>query len=56
MSIQRIAEILTLHSIPYRIEEGHIYADTMSAGSGLLEEVEDLTGYRYHQLMAWLGY
>lgn len=56
MSIARIAEILTLHSIPYRIEEGRIYADTMSAGSGLLEEVEDLTGYRYHQLMAWLGY
>jgi hypothetical protein len=56
MSIERIAEVLTLHGIPYRISDGHIYADTMCNGSATLEEVEDLTGYRYHQLIAWLGY
>lgn len=56
MSIERIAEVLTLHSVPYRIIDGHIYADTMRNGSSPLEEVEDLTGYRYHQLIAWLGY
>lgn len=56
MNIERIAEILTLHSVPYRIEGGRIYADTMAAGSTLFEEVEDLTGYTRSQLYAWLGY
>lgn len=56
MSIEQIAEILTLHSVPHRIGEGRIYANTMRTDTATLEDMEDLTGYRYHQLMAWLGY
>ena len=56
MKLERIAEILEKHSIPYRIEGDRIYADTMLAGTSPLEEVEDVTDYRHHQLMIWLGY
>lgn len=56
MNIERIAEILTLHSVPYRIEGGRIYADTMAAGSDPFEETADLTDYTCSQLYAWLGY
>lgn len=56
MNIEQIAKILTLHSVPYRIEGGRIYADTMAAGSAPFEETEDLTDCTCSQLYAWLGY
>lgn len=56
MTIEQIAKILTDHHVPYRIDGDRISADTMRVGFGILEEVEDVTGYRYHQLLDWLGY
>lgn len=56
MKIELIAKILNLHSAPYYIQSGRIYADTMTAYSGTFEEVGDLTNYTSSQLYAWLGY
>ena len=56
MTITHIAKILNLHSVPYRIEDGRIYADSMIAFTGMFEIVEDLTDYTYAELRAWLGY
>lgn len=56
MKISRIKKILDAHSVPNFEKEGHIYADSMISGSGLFEEVEDLTGWSMKKLRAWLGY
>ena len=54
MKIARIAKILESHSIPYRIEGGRIYADSMEAFAPT--EYIDLTDYTGAELYAWLGY
>ena len=51
-----IAHILDQHSIPYRIENGHILADSMEAFTPLFSKTEDLTHYTKRQVFAWLGY
>ncbi len=56
MTPKQIAKILDLHSIPHYTKDGRIYADAMTAGTALFEEVEDLTDYTRSQLYAWLGY
>lgn len=56
MKTERIAEILALHAIPYAIQDGRIYADTMACGTAAFKEVEDLTDFTRSQLYAWLGY
>lgn len=56
MTIEQIAKILTLHSVPHLIRSGRIYADIMTAFSTPFEETEDLTDYTSSQLYAWLGY
>lgn len=56
MTNDRIAKMLELHSVPYYIEGGHIYADSMLAKTQLWDIVEDLTNYTRRQLLDWLGY
>ena len=56
MKNEKIANILDKHYIPYFEQEGRICADSMLGGTDIFEEVEDLTGYSYKKLMAWLGY
>lgn len=56
MTAEKIAKILALHSVPFFLKGGRIYADAMIAGTALFEEVEDLTDYTRSQLYTWLGY
>lgn len=56
MGNRQIERILEAHNIPHYSEGGRIYADTMEAGAGKLEHVEDLTGYSVQALRDWLGY
>ena len=56
MPISKIAHILSLHSVPFFVRNGRIYADTMQAFTALFAEVEDLTDYTPAELRAWLGY
>ncbi|MGN0404035.1 MAG: hypothetical protein ACI4F1_02315 [Bariatricus sp.] len=56
MKNETIMRILKDHSVPCFQTDGHIFADTMIAGSALFEDVEDLTGYDKKQLYNWLGY
>ena len=54
MKIERIAKILDLHSVPYYIEGGRIYADSMEAFAPV--KYIDMTDYTRSELYAWLGY
>jgi hypothetical protein len=56
MTNEKIANILEKHYIPYFEQDNRIYADSMQVGTAIFEEVEDLTGYSRHELLAWLGY
>lgn len=56
MTQQTITRILDLHSIPYQIHSGRIYADSMLSGTALFEILEDVTGWTRSQLYSWLGY
>lgn len=56
MGNKNIKKILDAHSVPNFEKGGRIYADSMLAGSGLFEEVEDLTGWSMEKLWEWLGY
>lgn len=56
MKNESIRKILENHSVPCYEKDGHIFADTMIAGSSEFEEVEDLTGYTRRQIYEWLGY
>lgn len=56
MTINKIKQILDLHSVPHYEEDGRIYADSMDAAKSLFEEVEDVTNWTKSHLAAWLGY
>lgn len=56
MTNTAIAKILDVHCVPFYTECGHIYADSMYAGTALFAEVVDLTNYTMRQLYNWLGY
>lgn len=56
MNNQQIIKILDAHSIPYKIEDGHVIADSMLADADLFEETVDVTGWTKKQLLDWLGY
>ena len=55
MKIEHIAKILDLHSVPYFIEGGRIYADSMEAFAPTVKYI-DMTDYTRSELYAWLGY
>lgn len=56
MTIAQIQTILTNHGIPFYVQCGRIFADSMLAHTELFQVVVDLTDYTRHQLFAWLGY
>lgn len=56
MSIPSIAKILDSHSVPYFINNGHIYADSMVAFSALFDEVVEMTCWSCDEIYSWLGY
>lgn len=56
MTINKIKQILDLHSVPHYEADGRIYADSMISGTDLFQEVEDVTDWTKSQLFAWLGY
>jgi hypothetical protein len=56
MSIKTIAAILNQHNIPYKIENGRIYADSMQAFTPLFSKTVDVTNYTKGRLYSWLGY
>lgn len=56
MTEKQITTILKLHSVPYMIMDGRIYADSMEAFTELFSKTVDVTNYTKGQLYAWLGY
>lgn len=56
MSIKTIARILDNHSIPYFIQNDHIYADSMEAFTPLFSEVIDITDWNRDSIFSLLGY
>lgn len=56
MENRKIKRILDAHSVPNFEKEGRIYADSILAGSDLLEDLEDMTGWSMERLRAWIGY
>ena len=56
MTINKIAAILEAHSVPYKTENGRIYADSMEAFTTLFSETVDVTEYTKDQLYNYLGY
>ena len=56
MKSNQVEQILSLHCVPYKVENGHILADSMDASKDILEEVIDVTNWNRSQLKKWLGY
>ena len=56
MSKEKICRILEQHSIPYKIVNGRILADSMISGTETFEEVKDVTDITFQDLLGWLGY
>lgn len=56
MTLNNIAKILKMHSIPYYIKGNRIYADSMIGGTELFEATDDMTDWTWPQLYSWLGY
>lgn len=56
MTEKQITTILKQHSVPYKIENGHILADTMQAFTPVFYETVDVTSWTEKKLFAWLGY
>lgn len=54
--IEKIKKILDAHGVPYILEGGRIYADSMVCGTALFEAVEDVTDWTLAKLYSWLGY
>ena len=53
---ERIQKILDNHSVPYYVWRDRIYADAMSAGVPVFDEVIDVTDWTIRELYEWLGY
>ena len=56
MASTQIKQILTAHSVPFYMEAGNIYADSMIGGTALFEETVNVTNFSRAQLLSWLGY
>lgn len=56
MTLKQIENILKAHSVPYYIENGHIYADSMINGTEIFKHTENATRWTKKQLYTWLGY
>lgn len=56
MTNEKICKILGLHSVPYFVKDGRVFADSMLSGTETFEIVEDLTNISRRALYFWLGY
>lgn len=56
MEFEKIIKVLKAHSIPFFITDKRIFADSMIGGTGLFEQVEEITSMSKSQFMQWLGY
>lgn len=56
MENKKILSVLRNHNVPCYEHDGRVYADTMTSGKPVFEEVDDLTGYTFSQIREWLGY
>lgn len=56
MTNTTIAKFLEMHSIPYFIETGRVFADSMFGDTEIFEEVIEVTNWSRKQLLQWLGY
>lgn len=56
MTNEKIAKILNEHSVPFKIINKQIIADSMEGGTKLFEKTVNLTGIKVNELCQWLGY
>ena len=56
MEYEKILKVLEAHGIPFFITGKQIFADSMISGTGLFEQVEEITKMNKSQFMQWLGY
>jgi len=56
MKNSEIERILQMCGIPYYIQDGNVYADSMEAFTEVFEHVENVTAMSRKELMEWLGY
>lgn len=56
MSIKKIAKILALHNVPFKILNDGIYADSMIGGTDIFEVTVDMTEKSPSEVYEWLGY
>lgn len=56
MTIKQIENILKQHSVPYYIENGCTYVDSMISNTEVFERVENVTRWSKRKLYTWLGY
>ena len=56
MTNEKIAKILNLHSVQFKIVNKQIIADSMEGGTKLFEKTVNLTGIKANELYQWLGY
>lgn len=56
MTLKHIENILKSHNVPYYIENGCIYADSMVSDTDVFEHVENVTNWTKKKLYSWLGY
>lgn len=56
MALKQIENILKAHSVPYYIENGCIYADSMKADTEVFEHIKNVTDWNKRKLYIWLGY
>ena len=56
MTGKEIIYLLRIHSIPYKVENGQILADSMEGGTEIFEKMVNMTGWTKRQLLSWLGY
>lgn len=56
MKIETISKILKAHSVPCKVENGRIYADSMLVNTEEFEIIVDVTEYSKSELFEFLGY
>lgn len=56
MDTLKVSKILERHGIPFCIDNGRIFADSMVNGTKTFENTIDLTNFTVSELYSWLGY
>lgn len=56
MTAKTIIKMLEAHSVPYKVVDEHILADSMLSGTEIFEKTLDVTRFTKAELLSWLGY